>query len=232
MMWRAHNKEHILKSHHEKTAYLRAVRDDRLSKSKEDDFEIHGYTVMGNHVHINGAVGESYVPYSNHMRRSHSIFGLGYNKRHNRIGKVAHDRPKMKASRDESDAIGIMLYDHYNPVRAGIVPHATHVKYRLYSSARYMAFGEKNEFTNMVTLPSWYLALGKTPQQRQRRYRQMLDEYMIEKGMKQDPKKTVGYFIGSSLWVQAMRRQVRQWIKDRKKINGSASRDPPDPTKT
>lgn len=217
MMWRAHNREHIMQSHQEKLFYLRAVRDDYLKKCTTEQFEIQGYTLMSNHAHLNGDVGEDSTRFSDHMRRAHSRFGLGYNKRHDRIGKVAHDRPKIKASQEEAYAMQVMLYDHCNPVRANLIPNPTHILWRLFSTARYMAFGEENEFTCMITLPQWYLRLGKTAEQRQRKYRQMLDQYMIDKGLKPDPKKARGHFIGGDLWVEAMRLQLRDWMREKKK---------------
>jgi REP element-mobilizing transposase RayT len=226
MMWRAHNREYIMQSHAEKLRYLRAVRDDYLKKCKPEQFQLHGYTMMSNHAHLNGQVNDDSKPYSDHMRRSHSRFGTAYNKRHHRLGKVAHDRPKIKASQEEAYAIQVMLYDHFNPVRAQLIPEPTHVKWKLFSSARYMAYGEENEFTCMITLPDWYMNLGKTPKQRQRKYRQMLDQFMVDKGYKSDPKKTKGNFIGGDLWVEAMRKWVLECLRKKKK--SSSDDEPPD----
>ena len=216
MMWRAHDREHIMQSHAEKLSYLRAVRDDYMKKCNPEHFKLHGYTMMSNHAHVNGQVNDDHKPYSNHMRRSHSRFGTGYNIRHHRLGEVIHDRPKTKASQEDAYAIQVMLYDHFNPVRAHLIPEPTHVKWKLFSSARYMAFGEENEFTCMITLPDWYLNLGKTPKQRQRKYRQMLEQFSIDKGYKPDPKKTKGHFIGGDLWVEAMRKWVQERLRQKK----------------
>jgi REP element-mobilizing transposase RayT len=228
MMWRAHNREFILQDHREKLRYLRALRDDYMKNCNPDQFVFNGYTMMSNHAHLNGSVGENHIPFSDHMRRAHSRFGLAFNKRHKRLGKVAHDRPKVKASQDEAYAIEVMLYDLFNPVRAKLIPTPTHVKWRQFSTARYLAFGEKNEFTCMITLPDWYLRLGKTATRRQRKFRQMLDQYAVEKGLRRDPKRVRGNFVGGDLWVQAMRRQVGEWIRERKKKNANSGTDPPD----
>ena len=228
MMWRAHNRERIMSSHAEKLRYLRALRDDYLKNCSPEQFELHGYTMMSNHGHINGSVKEDHVPLSDHMRRAHSRFGLEYNKRHGRIGKVAHDRPKIKASRQDADAIRIMLYDHFNPVRAGLTKDPTDIRWKQLSTARWMAYGEENEFTCVFTLPPWYRKLGSTAKKRQRAYRKMLDEWALEKGYKRDPKLARGNFVGGDLWVAAMRRKVSQWFKERKKKNPSeAGPDPP-----
>jgi len=230
MMWRAHNREFLLQDHREKLRYLRAVRDDYLKECSPDQFAIHGYTMMSNHGHLNGSIGEDYTPYSDHMRRAHSRFGQSFNRRHDRVGKVAQGRPKIKASQDEAYAIEVMLYDLFNPVRAKIIPTPTHVQWRLFSVARYLAFGEENEFTCMITLPDWYLRLGKTVAQRQKKFRQMLDQYAVDRGLKRDPKRARGHFVGGDLWVQAMRRLVGEWVRAHRKEDSGSGADPPSPS--
>lgn len=229
MMWRAHNREFLLQDHREKLHYLRALRDDYLNNCTPEQFQLHGYSLMDNHGHINGSIGEDHIHYSDHMRRAHSRFGLGFNKRHDRLGKVAADRPKIKASEDERYARQVMLYDLFNPVRAGIIPTPIHIKWRLFSTARYMALGEENEFTCMITLPDWYLDLGDTPAARQRRFRQLLDEYAQRAGLKKDPKMARGNFVGGDGWVRQMRQRVKNWLRQHKQSLSNSGTDPPEP---
>jgi len=228
MMWRAHNRDYILQDHREKIYYLRALRDDYLKNCSPEQFALNGYTLMSNHGHVNGSVGPEPICYSDHMRRSHSRFGMGFNKRHHRLGKVAADRPKITASEDDASARRVMLYDLFNPVRAGIIPTPIHVKWRLFSTARYMAFGEENEFPAMITLPDWYLRLGDTPAARQRKFRQMLDKYAEEQGLRKDPKKARGHFVGSDSWVREMRRRIKDWLQEHGKNDFGTGLDPPD----
>jgi len=228
MMWKAHNSEFLLQDHREKIRYLRALRDDYLKNCGPEQFEIHGYTLMSNHGHLGGSVKEDPSLYSDHMRRAHSRFALGFNKRHNRSGAVANDRPKIKASQNAAYSMEVMLYEVFNPVRANLISTPTHVMWRLFSVARYLAFGETNEFTCMISLPDWYLKLGKTAAQRQRKFRQLMDEYALERGLKRDPKKARGHFVGGDEWVQEMRRQVAKWVKARKKKDTGSGTDPPD----
>lgn len=229
MMWRTHNREFLLADHKEKLRYLRAVRDDYLKNCKPEDFVLNGYTMMSNHAHLNGSIGPDHKPLSDHMRRAHSRFGLAFNKRHKRLGKVAHDRPKIKASQDEAYALEVMLYDLFNPVRAGIIPNPTHVKWRQFSTARYLAYGEKNEFTDMITLPDWYLALADTAEERQQKFRQILDRYAVQKGLKQDPRWSRGHFVGGDQWMQDARRRVNDWVRAHRKKTVKAAAAGPDP---
>jgi hypothetical protein len=78
----------------------------------------------------------------------------------------------------------------------------------------------------MLTVPEWYKKLGKTAGQRQRKYRSMLDKYLVKHGMKRDPTMSSGHFIGGELWVGEMRKKLSAALKKKaKKPSGS---DPPD----
>ena len=57
---------------------------------------------------------------SDHMRRAHGVFGLKFNKRRGRLGKVAHDRPKTLVIQHDAAAMRCNFYIHTNPVRANI----------------------------------------------------------------------------------------------------------------
>ena len=224
MTWRAHNREYILSDHREKLRYLRAMRDDYLKNCKDRPFDINFVTMMNNHAHVHGRTKENPSAYSDHMRRVHSRFGMAYNKAHDRTGKVAYDRPYTGTSEDEVYSMRVVLYNAFNPVKAGLIKTATDVKWRLFSFARYFAYGEKNEFTVMVKFPKWYMDLGKTARQRQKKFRRILDEYAIEKGYKREPKPE-GHFYGNGLWVDAMKRRVRAWVREHTKKTGA---DPPE----
>jgi len=221
-IWRCHNREFLLQGHRDKHAYLGFVSDDYRKKRCRRQFVIHAYVVMSNHVHeagrLNGDVGQ----FSAHMRRAHGRFGLDFNKRHSRLGKVAHDRPKTLALENGEELKQLMFYIDCNPVRAGLARHPTDVRFKYFSSCRYYCFGEKNPYSDMLTVPQWYLELGSTPEQRQKKYRSMLDRYMIEKGLKRDPRMGAGYFIGRIAWVQKKRRKITSKLRSQK-----SGADPP-----
>lgn len=163
--------------------------------------------------------------FSDHMRRAHGKFGIDYNKRHDRIGKVAHGRPKTLQVENDEELKNLMFYIDCNPVRAGLTKHPTDIRWKEYSSCRFYCFGERNSYNDMLTLPDWYKKLGKTARQRQRKYRSMLDKYLVSKGMKHDPTKTKGYFIGGQLWADEMRQKMSAKMKKSKTPSGT---DPPE----
>ena len=202
MFWRGHNKEHVLGEHASKITFLECVQNDYVQKRSKEEFVIHGYCVMGNHFHELSAITGSREAYSEHMRASHGRFGLIFNKRHKRLGKVAHDRPRTLVIENKEHEMRVLFYIDANPVRARLTKHPTDIKWREFSSCRFYAYGETGKHTQMLTPPDWYLALGDTPKKRQAAYRRLLDRYLREHRLIRDPKMTHGLFIGGALWIR------------------------------
>jgi putative transposase len=199
-IWRCHDREFLLKDPKDKLAYLQAIHDDYLKRCSNSDFSLQAYNVMSNHVHEKTFIKASLAAFSRHMQRAHGIFGLRFNQRHKRLGKVAHDRPRTLCIENAEAEMRCTFYIDCNPVRAGLIKHPTDVRWKNFSSCGYYALGRKNRFDEMLELPDWYLALGKTARQRQRKYRSLLDRYLIEHGLKRDPKMSSGHFLGGELW--------------------------------
>lgn len=190
-MWRGHNREPIFSDPCDKDAYLSHLRET-YSDDVRSEVKWFSFCLMGNHTHetgglvptADGGIRPSQVVFSDWMRSAHSRFGAEFNRRHDRQGKVAYDRPKTKGIDDDEAVLTVMFYGDANPVAAGLVAHPSH--YREYSSYRYYAFGERSANTEALTQPPAYLALGKTAKERQRRYRKMCDEYLRNKGLLDD----------------------------------------------
>ncbi|MCP4599376.1 MAG: hypothetical protein GY847_02380 [Proteobacteria bacterium] len=190
-MWRGHNREHVLETDLDKNAYLHHLGDTYTDKIKKI-VKWHSYCLMGNHSHEGNTItgidnqrglkkGIKYL--GNWMRNGHSRFGLEYNRQHNRQGKVAYDRPKTVEVKDESSFLKVMFYGDANPVRAGLTAHPS--RYR-HSSYKFYAYGKCNEHTVNLTPPPAYIALGSTPEQRQKKYRSLCDRYLREEGLIND----------------------------------------------
>ncbi len=147
------------------------------------------------------------------MRNAHSRYGAWYNRKHGREGKVAYDRPKTLEIEDHESHMRVMFYGDCNPVRVGLVKHPT--EYR-HSSCRFYAFGEKSKQTEQLDPPAWYIALGRTPRERQRRYRQLLDAYLRSIDLLEDRESYCqGRFIGQLLWCEQRKRDLREAAKAR-----------------
>jgi putative transposase len=187
-MWRGHNREHVLESNDEKNAYLDCLLLT-LNEKISPLVAWHSYCLMGNHAHETGRLnlekrGDDCIQtLGNWMRNAHSRFGQGYNRRHQRQGKVAYDRPKTKEVDAKGGLLEVMFYGDANPVKAGMVSHPSRYPY---SSYQFYANGKKNRFTEKLTPPLEYLALGRSNSERQRRYRQLCDAYLREHGLISD----------------------------------------------
>ena len=221
-MWRGHNREHIFAENREKLDYLEQLGTARTELT-EDRIDWYAFNIMNNHTHELGGIKKDKETGSynlgieelgNWMRRAHGCFGAGYNKRHARQGKVAYDRPKTCEIEDKYQVLRVMFYSDANPVRAGIVAHPS--KYP-FSSYHYYAHGTESDITAHLTPPEAYLELGRTPEERQRKYRQLCDEYLREQGLiDDDPSKEMeAPFIGSTIWRHVRRAAAREAEKAR-----------------
>jgi len=117
------------------------------------------------------------------MQRSHSSFGSQYNKKHNRKGKVAIERPKTPVVEDESHhQIDVHMYIEANPLRAGMVRNLKQLRSYRYSSYQYYAHGIENRFTKGLTEPKWYQSLGVNSKERQKAYQMLFRDYLERTG--------------------------------------------------
>ena len=217
LIWRMHNREYRLGPNPNKRLYLKCVLEDMKKKVNENEFVIYGYCIMSNHIHQLGEMFSESKALSEHMRRAHSRFANKLNRREKRSGAVANDRPKTKPIEDVCGQMRVLLYILTNPVRAGITKDPKHLNLALCSSCRFLAYGETNEYTDLLTLPSWYIALGKTPKKRQAKFRALLDQYLVKSGLKRDPKLSDGLYIGSKEWADKMLAEAREYRRRKTK---------------
>ena len=187
-MWRGHNREHVLASRTDKLSYLSSLRIT-LTAAIVPFVVWHSYCLMGNHAHETGRLllkkrmRRCLKALGDWMRNAHSRFGMAYNRRNHRQGKVAYDRPKTKEIDAKGGLLQVMFYGDANPVAAGMVSHPSRYPY---SSYRYYAYGKKDETTETLTEPPEYVALGSTPGERQKKYRELCDAYLREVGLLND----------------------------------------------
>jgi len=129
---------------------------------------VHNYVVMNNHYHAMVTPGDALA-----LPRAMKELGVRYvqyfNKKYERIGTLWTGRYRGICIEDERYWLTCLRYIEQNPVRAGIVEAAE--EYR-WSSYRVHAFGERQDW---LTPHPVYLALGRTPQERQTAYRALCD---------------------------------------------------------
>jgi len=207
LFWRAHNKEFYLSAPEIKRLYLRCCQkaSEKINKLNKQ-VAIHSYCLMSNHVHLSATYLASSKPLSEWMRSCHGRFGASYNRLHHRSGKVAESRPKTSLIQNDEHLMRVHFYIEANPIRAGLCK-AENLHLQKYSSYKFYAYGIKDEFTSLLTIPDWYLNLGDTAKQRQEKYRKLFYLYLKEspdlKPLHLQP------FLGCELWKLQMLQKLK-----------------------
>lgn len=203
--WRGHNKEFNLGSSDEKSYYLDLLNQE-LAKQQS---VIQAITLMDNHSH------EQYFIHDVHefsclMRRHHGRYGFFFNQKHQRRGKVAQDRPHTSSiENNDLHEMTVLFYIHANPVRANLTKNAANYKW---STHKLYAFGKKDPWMRNIQFPEWYMKLGKSMSERQKKYRKLFDAYLKERGLIKIRFSEYGY--GSWVWILQRKQHVRSAIKN------------------
>jgi hypothetical protein len=123
---------------------------------------------------------------------------------------VAEGRPKTPRVQNDYHAMRLHFYIEANPLRAGFRT-LENLKHYKYSSYGFYAYGIRTAFTYRLTIPAWYLELGKTPFARQKKYRKLFAEYL-----KKDEDLKKGTFlnraIGDTLWRDGFLAELKSQI--------------------
>ena len=100
---------------------LRAVVSPKDSEGKplQPFCNIHAYCLMDNHVHL--LIAEGTEDIGTVMKRIGVSYVSYYNKRHERLGPLFHDRFRSEPVGDVAYFITLLRYIHQNPVEAEIV---------------------------------------------------------------------------------------------------------------
>ena len=204
-IWRGHNKDWNIATFDEKAAYMEFL-NKLLVKQKND---LNAYGLMSNHTHELYDIVDR-VDFSRLMRDHHSRYGMFFNKKRQRCGPVAYDRPKTCLIESDEYSMRATFYIHANPIRAGITRNAANYKW---STHKLYAFGDRDEFNKNVKFPGWYMELGATWEDRRRVYRQLFDLYLKEEGLIRQ-----GFlhnrFLGSIVWMAGKNEAVRDWRRE------------------
>ncbi|MCB0309302.1 MAG: transposase [Bdellovibrionales bacterium] len=210
-MWRGHNREWNLNTPDEKRAYLNFLGEGQMRICKQFN-SLHALCLMSNHVHELYTL-DDLATFSNFMRQHHGRYGLFFNRKHQRQGKVAQDRPKTCAIENDYHDMIVTFYIHANPLRAKICGDA---KDYLWSSHALYAFGKKASWMKGIRIqfPKWYLQLGKTWKERQANYRKAFDAYLKEHGLRKKELSALG--VGSYSWILRRKQMLRTLWKQKR----------------
>lgn len=83
------------------------------------NFEIYGYCLMNNHVHLLIKTDELHI--SHFITRIHSIYARFFNQKYKCTGHLFQDRYFTEVVEDDGQLLSTIRYIHLNPVKASMV---------------------------------------------------------------------------------------------------------------
>jgi putative transposase len=203
--WQCHNHSWFLKNDATKQIYY-----DLLLKYKDKyGISIYSYSFMSNHPHLTG-MAETREGLSGFMQVVNSQFAKKINKMKKRKGQVVMDRFKSPVIQTDAQLLHVMIYGDLNANRQNMVAHPREYKWCSY---HYYAEGKADP---LITPAPSYLALGNTDEERQEKYRKMVDEIIAYDEMEKKEYSRV-YAIGNPDWVKSRYEELQQ-IKEAKRL--------------
>ena len=202
LTWQCHNKSWFLKENWAKQLYYNLL----LKWKNYYGVTLYAYNLMDSHPHLVGKT-EKREGISHLMRRVNCIFAKMINKAKGRRGQVVMDRFKSPNIQSDEHLLNVMTYIDLNPCRANKVKHPSKYKW---SSYNFYAFGTKDP---LVTPAPTYLALANIDKERQKIYRDMVEE-LIEDGLKKQEYSRV-HFIGNPDWVKSNHDALKEEMRER-----------------
>lgn len=199
-------------AHSTKALYLRSTEIGLKHRSSAGQVNLQAYCVMNNHSHqiLKYSGGVDFL--SRFMRVAHAEFGRVFNKIFKRSGKVANERPRTVVVQEtDKSQMRAHMYVEANPIRAGMSKFEN-LKLYQYSSFRFYAYGIVDDFTRLLVPPAWYLRLGRTAEERQRKYRSLFQAYLNK--YKATPNDYLKQFIGEMAWCLKQIEKIRVLAKN------------------
>lgn len=148
VMVRGINRQDIFHDEEDYSQYLEAInRAKSISK-----FEIYGYCLMSNHVHL--LLHEKEEAMSSIMKRTGVSYACWYSKKYDRVGYVFQDRYKSETVETDEYLLSVLRYIHKNPVKAEIVVNPEKYKW---SSCE--AYYNQSEYPGELTNTAFILGI-------------------------------------------------------------------------
>lgn len=227
--WRCHNKEFYFDNQNNRNLYMSCLNETIQLKNTtyQGKIKFYAFCVMNNHFHKLVSYENGSQHLSNLMRRCNGKFGLIYNMRHNRSGKVAESRPKTSLIQNQELAMTVHMYIEANPIfskqstKNQILMRLKNLHHNKHCSYGFYAFGIESEFSKSITYPDWYLELGPNSKVRQLRYRKLFLEYILKSLKSEIIIQYFNIFIGTSEWVANQNRRCKNHIKKNDQIPDS-----------
>jgi putative transposase len=114
IMLRGINQQVLFEDEEDREKFLDTIK---YYKQKQE-FQIFGYCLMDNHVHI--LIKEGQEPIANTMKRIGVSYVYWYNWKYKRKGHLFQDRYKSEPIENDQYLLSVLRYIHQNPITAGI----------------------------------------------------------------------------------------------------------------
>lgn len=132
VMVRGNNKMSIFEETGDYSRFLKII----YIVMEDVEFEIHGYCMMYNHVHL--LIKDKEDNISDVMKRINLRYAMWYNYKYNRIGHFFQGRFKSEPVENEGYYATVLRYIHQNPIKAGLTDNNLSYRwssYKLYKRA-------------------------------------------------------------------------------------------------
>jgi putative transposase len=169
--YQMHNRDLLLKENNKKRLLLNCLK--AYQPKTNEDIAAYAFCILEDRYFLAGGINGDHTKYSKWMQLAHSVFAVSFNRRHktkgkHRSGAIGNSRPFTSPVEDSEALMCLLFALDYAPVDAGLVDKPEDWAW---SSYRLYAHGKVNEYTEALTFPRWYLELGITMQERQKKYR-------------------------------------------------------------
>ena len=158
---------------------------------------VYAYCLTSNHVHLLLGTPDK-ANLSQFMQYLNGNFAKAYNRKYGKTGRFWGGRFYSTVMESESQFFNTVLYIEFNMVRNGVVNEPSLWRW---SSFHAHAHGHENPTLDFHSL---YLALGDSPEARQRAYRQIVQEQMRQKGYTRESTFSMGVIVGTEHFIQAL----------------------------
>ena len=114
VMLRGINRQTIFKDKEDNEKFLEVLNDCKVLS----EFELFGYCLMGNHVHLLIREGKESLGFL--FKRIGARYVFWYNRKYKRCGHLFQDRYRSEAVETDPYFVVVLRYIHQNPMKAGL----------------------------------------------------------------------------------------------------------------
>lgn len=148
IMFRGNELRNIFMDDEDRSRFLQLL----FEKATDEGFTIYAYCLMNNHVHI--LLFGEHETLGRLVKRINTSFVYHFNKKHNRLGHLFHDRYKSQPVETDAHLLAAVRYIHNNPVKAGLAKEPYDYKWSSYRS-----YTNHPQVENLCLRPSYILKM-------------------------------------------------------------------------